>query len=86
MRTSSLKRPSRRGARICIPGTSRRQMIRVHILVSKARIQQDTTITVLPAKSDSDFMFVNKVIRNFQTIDHLCQLIKPIHMIGLIHK
>ena len=40
--------------------------------------------TDLPAKSDSDFMFVYKVIRDLRSIDHLC--IVPIHRIGLIHK
>ena len=28
--------------------------------------------TVLPAKSDSDVMFVYKVIRDLESIDHLC--------------
>ena len=41
-------------------------------------------ITVLPAKSDSDVMFVYKVIRDLLSIDHLC--INPIRWIGLIHK
>ena len=40
--------------------------------------------TVLSAKSDSDFMFVYKVIRDLYLIDHLC--INPIRRIGLIHK
>ena len=40
--------------------------------------------TVLPAKSDSDVMFVYKVIRDLESIDHLC--INSIHRIGLIHK
>ena len=40
--------------------------------------------TVLSAKSDSDFMFVYKVIRDLLSIYHLC--INPIHRIGLIHK
>ena len=39
---------------------------------------------VVPAKSDSDIMFVYKVIRDLESIDHLC--INPIHRIGLIHK
>ena len=39
--------------------------------------------TVLPAKSDSDVLFVFEVIRDLESIDHLC--INPIHMIGLIH-
>ena len=39
--------------------------------------------TVLPAKSDSD-MFRYKVIRNLESIDHLC--INPILRIGLVHK
>ena len=30
------------------------------------------SFTVLPAKSDSDFMFIYKVIRDLKTIDHLC--------------
>ena len=38
----------------------------------------------LAAKSDSDIMFVYKVIRDLELIDHLC--IIPIHRIGLIHK
>ena len=40
--------------------------------------------TVLPAKSDSDVMFVYKVARDLESIDHLC--INPIHRIGIIHK
>ena len=44
--------------------------------------QQKTT--VLPVKSDSDVMFVHDVIRDLQSIDHLC--INPICRIGLIHK
>ena len=36
--------------------------------------------TVLPAKSDSGVMFVYKVIRDVELIDHLC--INPIHRIG----
>ena len=32
--------------------------------------------TVLPTKSDSDVMFVYKVIRDLESIDHLC--INPI--------
>ena len=40
--------------------------------------------TVLPAKSDSDVMFVYKVIRNFESIEHLC--INPILWLELIHK
>ena len=40
--------------------------------------------TVLPAKSDSDVMFVYKVNRDYETIDHLC--INPIRRIGLKHK
>ena len=39
---------------------------------------------VVPAKSDSDIMFVYKVIRDLESIDHLC--INPIHRIGLLHK
>ena len=38
------------------------------------------SFTVLPAKSDSDFMFVYKVIRDLESIDHLC--INPIHSYG----
>ena len=40
--------------------------------------------TVLPAESDSDFMFVYKFIRDLLSIDHL--RINPIHRIGLIRK
>ena len=40
--------------------------------------------TVLPAKSDSDVLFVYEVIRDLESIDHLC--INPIHGIGLIHR
>ena len=47
-------------------------------------IKQIQQYTVLPAKSDSDVMFVYKVIRDLESIDHLC--INPIHRIGLIHK
>ena len=38
----------------------------------------------MPAKRDSDIMFVYKVIRDLELIDHLC--INPINWIGLIHK
>ena len=44
----------------------------------------DNMATVLPAKSDSDVMFVNKVIRDLESIDHL--FIYPIRRIGLMHK
>ena len=40
--------------------------------------------TVVPAKSDSDVMFVYKVIRDLESIDHWC--INPIRRIGLILK
>ena len=40
--------------------------------------------TVLPAKSDSDVIFVHKVIRDIESIAHLC--INPFSRIGLIHK
>ena len=40
--------------------------------------------TVLPTKSDSDVVFIYKVIRGFELIDHLC--INPICRIGLICK
>ena len=40
--------------------------------------------TVLPARSDSDHVFFNKVIRDLEWIDHLC--INPILRIGLIPK
>ena len=40
--------------------------------------------TILPAKSDSDVLFVYKVMRDLKSIYHLC--INPIHRIGLIHK
>ena len=40
--------------------------------------------TALPAMSDSDDMFYYKVIRDLESIDHLC--INPIRRIGLIHK
>ena len=40
------------------------------------------TCTVMPAKSDSDVMFVYKDSRDFESIDHLC--INPIRRIGLI--
>ena len=42
------------------------------------------TSTALSDKSDSDVMFVYKVIRDLISIDHLC--INPIIRIGLIHK
>ena len=43
-----------------------------------------TCTTVLPAKSDSDVMFVYRVIRALESIGHLC--INPIRRLGLIHK
>ena len=39
--------------------------------------------TALPAKSDSDVMFVYKAIRDLESIDHVC--INPIRRMGLIH-
>ena len=47
-------------------------------------IDEFVTCAVLPAKSDSDVMFVYKVSWDFESIDNLC--INPIHRIGLIHK
>ena len=44
----------------------------------------DIRATVVPTKSDSDVMFVYKVIRDLESIDHL--FINPIRRIGLIHK
>ena len=41
-------------------------------------------VSVLPAKSDSDAMFVYKVIRDLDSIAHLC--INSICRIGLTHK
>ena len=41
-------------------------------------------LTVLPANSDSDVMFVYKVIRDLESIDHVC--INPIRSKGLIHR
>ena len=40
--------------------------------------------TVLPAKSGSGVKLCYKVIKDLESIDHLC--INPIRMIGLIHK
>ena len=40
--------------------------------------------TVLYTKSDGDVMFCLQVIRDLESMDHLC--INPIHRIGLIHK
>ena len=42
------------------------------------------SITVLPAKIDSDFMICLQSYRDLYSIDHLC--INPILRIGLIHK
>ena len=39
--------------------------------------------TALPVKSDSDVMSCLQVIRDLESIDHLC--INPIRRIGLIH-
>ena len=47
-------------------------------------IKSMSTTTVLPAKSDSDIMFCLQVIRDLQSIYHLC--INPIRRIELIHK
>ena len=41
-------------------------------------------LTVLPAKSGSDVLFVYEVIRDLESIDHW--FINPIHRIGLIHR
>ena len=40
--------------------------------------------TVLPAKSNSDIMFVQKEIRDLKFVDDLC--INPIRRIVLMHK
>ena len=40
--------------------------------------------TVLPVRSDSDVMVCLQVIKDLESIDHLC--INLIHRIGLIHK
>ena len=42
-----------------------------------------SALTVLPAKSDSDFMFYLQNIRDLKSIDHFC--INPFLRIGLIH-
>ena len=47
-------------------------------------IENEMLVTVLPAKSDSDVMFVYKVIRDLESIYHL--FINPIRRTGLIHK
>ena len=44
----------------------------------------EITGTVLPPKSDSDFIFVYKVIKDLLSIYHSC--INPILWIGLIHQ
>ena len=43
----------------------------------------DNTITVMPAKSDSDFMFCLLSYQGLRIDDHLC--INPIPRIGLIY-
>ena len=51
-------------------------------LLSNKKQQEKKRITVLPAKSDSYVMLVFKVIRDLESINHLC--INPIRRIGLI--
>ena len=46
--------------------------------------KKDYMATILPAKSDSDFVFCLQSYQDLESIDHLC--INPIHRIGLIHK
>ena len=46
-------------------------------------IQEIHTGTILPAKSDSDVIFVHKIMRDFESIDHLCN--NSILRIRLIH-
>ena len=53
-------------------------------MIRKSPVILDQLTTVLPAKSSSDVMFVYKIIRDLESIVHLC--INPIHRIGLIHK
>ena len=48
------------------------------------RIKSDAVFTVLPGKSDSDVILVYKVVRDFESVEHL--FIRPIHRTGLIHK
>ena len=56
------------------------------VLVILCRFMKNGTVytTVLPAKGDSDVLFVYEVIRVLESIDHLC--INPIHRLGLMHK
>ena len=54
-------------------------------MTSTTKVKVEKRIhTVLPAKSDSDIMFCLQIIRDLESIDHVC--INPIHRIGLIHK
>ena len=63
---------------------SRSILKKVDFLIKKITMFRIALSTVLPAKSDSDVMFVYKVIRDLESIAHLC--INPIRAIGLIHK
>ena len=47
-------------------------------------LEKERVDTVVPAKSDSDVMFVYIVFRDLELIAHMC--INPIRRIGLIHK
>ena len=62
---------------LTVKGEDSRVLLKSSIIISR---------TVVPAKSDSDVMFVYKVIRDLESIDHLC--INPIRriLIGLILK
>ena len=71
----------------CSPLTLELVFIIARVSLSIACVVWDSNMnsfTVLPAKSDGDFMFDYKVIRDVQSIGHLC--INPILRIGLIHK
>ena len=54
-----------------------------HMMFILINIYSYVPSTVLPTKSDSDAMFVYKVISDLESKDHVC--INPIQRIGLIH-
>ena len=55
-----------------------------HVTTHTGIESREIICTVLPAKSDSDFMFCYQVVRNLESINYLC--ISPIPRIGLMHK
>ena len=61
-----------------LPGNLVRMNIYNLYIITDSQVFQ--TATVLPVKNDSDVMFCLQIIRDLESIDHLC--INPIRRIG----